>query len=308
MGTMVSIVIVNYNGLNYLSDCLASISQYVTAPHEVIIVDNASTDGSREYLQHLDHKAIVILNDRNMGFSAANNIGVRRAHGDLLLLLNNDTKLLTPIDAAIGRFEDDQKLGVLGGRMYYADGSFQPSIGYEHTPLRIVLSWTGLGTCRIAPSIFRLTDNREEHYVHAHEPVSWIYGAFLMTRKSLWDQLGGLDETYFMYVEEADYCVRVHQSGFRVAYDPQVRIIHYCGSARKQTRNDAFVHTMSSYIIYVNKFYGRRSELFLRAALSAVMALRSIVLYVLAFISRNANIADKARANVSAARQLILSK
>lgn len=305
MSTKLSIIIVNYNGGRYLPDCLRSIRQRVTMEHEVIMVDNASTDGSCEYVQRQHPDVHVIANGTNAGFSVANNIGVRHSKAGLILLLNNDTLLLTSLEAAVHEFEQDDRLGALGCKIFYGDGKFQPSIGYEHTPLRMIFSWTGIGSFRAAPSIFKLVDNNETHYAKPRKAVPWVSGAFLMTRRVLWDRLGGLDERYFMYVEEADYCTRIYRAGYRIAYNPHVEIIHYCGSGKDSARKEAFIHTMNSYIIYARKFHGSWSELCIRAALSVVMALRGVSLYGVSFLSRHRQARNKARAYAAAVRQLL---
>ncbi|MFZ3071861.1 MAG: glycosyltransferase family 2 protein [Thermodesulfobacteriota bacterium] len=307
LSNMLSIIIVNYNGVKFLTECLNSIEEHVSRPHEVIVVDNASTDGSVELIKENFQRVRLIRSGENRGFSGGNNIGARRASGELMLLLNNDTRLLTPLDAAIEEFGRDERLGALGCRMYYGDGRKQPSIGFEATPLRLVLSWLGLGRFAFLPDIFRRVEMDEKQYARRQDNVAWVSGAFLMTRKSVWDRLGGLDERYFMYMEDVDYCKRVRMEGFRVAYIPEVEMVHYVGSAKEWIGEKALLNTMNSYIEYTKQFQ-RRWLLFLRFFLSAVMLLRVIAYSVQSFFSASGVVRDKARAFMRASFRLLSAK
>jgi len=149
-----SIVIVNYNGHRFLADCMKSIRRYVRCDHEVILVDNASTDGSVHYIATHFPTVRLIESAVNTGFTGGNNIGVRAANGELVLLLNNDTKLLGSVDDAVAEF-NHANVGALGAHLFYGDGRNQTSVGYEHTPLRIVLSWVGLSKYAALPTLFR---------------------------------------------------------------------------------------------------------------------------------------------------------
>ena len=252
---LLSIVIVNYNGLRFLDECIASIAQHVRCSHEVIVVDNASADGSAQYIESAFPQVRLICSDVNTGFTGGNNLGVRAAQGDLVLLLNNDTKLLGPIDDAVDAF-GNAKLGALGVHLFYGDGRNQPSVGYEHTPLRVVLSWLGLASVHALPSVFRRTETRTTFYEQRHADVAWVSGAFLLTRRSLWDAIGGLDERYFMYVEDVDYCKHVHLHGYTVAYLPSVQVCHYEGAGKAWIGQSALTRTVRSYRLYLHKHYG----------------------------------------------------
>jgi len=300
-----SIIIVNYNGIRFLADCLNSIREHVSCPHEVIVVDNASTDRSGELLRkHFPH-VHLIDSEKNLGFSGGNNLGANASNGDLLLLLNNDTRLISSLTPAIKEFDAHKQLGVLGCRMFYENGDFQPSVGFEHTPLRLGLSWTGIGGFSFAPRIFKRVDDEKGHYKVPHE-AAWVSGAFLMTRKYIWDKLGGLDERYFMYMEDVDYCRRARIAGYKVAYTPIVEIIHYEGAGKAWIGEKALTDSMRSYIVYIGKFQSKYTVLLNRIALFAVMTARASAYGIASLVSRSQMYKEKRMGYFKAAKALLV--
>lgn len=301
---LLSIVIVNYNGLRFLDECIASIAAHVHCSHEVIIVDNASADDSVAYIARNFPQVRLIPSAVNTGFTGGNNIGVRAAKGELVLLLNNDTKLLTPIDAAVAAFKD-ASLGALGVHLFYGDGRNQPSVGYEHTPARIVLSWLGLASVAALSNVFRRTETDSAFYDRAHADVAWVSGAFLLTRRTLWNAIGGLDERYFMYVEDVDYCKHVQLHGFKVAYLPDVRVCHYEGAGKAWIGQAALTRTVRSYKLYLVKHYGALVARLSGTLLAAVLGLRVPVYFALYKLRGNAIAGEKAKGYAAAARQAL---
>lgn len=301
---LLSIVIVNYNGLRFLDECIASIAAHVQCSHEVIIVDNASADDSVAYIERNFPHVHLIRSAVNTGFTGGNNIGVRAARGELVLLLNNDTKLLTPIDAAVEAFQD-ASLGALGVHLFYGDGRNQPSVGYEHTPARIVLSWVGLPSVAGLPTVFRRTETSADFYDRSHADVAWVSGAFLLTRRTLWNAIGGLDERYFMYVEDVDYCKHVQLQGFRVAYLPEVRVCHYEGAGKAWIGQAALTRTVRSYKLYLTKHYGAVVARLTGAVLGMVLGLRVPVYLVRKKLKGSTIAAEKATGYAAAARQAL---
>lgn len=273
MENFLSIVIVNYNGKRFLKPCLDSVARFVTVPHEVIIVDNASSDGSVDYIRENFRDIRLVASAINTGFTGGNNVGVKEAKGNLVLLLNNDTELLGPLDAVINEMADPA-VGVAGARLFYGDRRQQASVGYRHTPLRIVGSWLGLkGLCGRCFSLFE-TDS--SYYEERHADVDWVSGAFLLTRKTLWDQLHGLDDTFFMYVEDVDYCERIKKLGLKVVYQPQTQVIHYEGAGKVWIGKMALLRTCRSYLLYLPKHYSRAAQAFTGLALGALFMLRGL--------------------------------
>lgn len=301
--SMLSIIIVNYNGRHFLDDCLASIAACVTCPHEVIVVDNASSDGSVEHLRTHHPGVRLIESPTNTGFTGGNNLGVRQARGDLILLLNNDTVVQTDFAPALAGFANP-KTGVVGARLFYGDGRQQASVGYEHTPLRLVLSWLGLKRVGWLPNWFRRTEESVIFYDASHEGLAWVSGACLFTRKALWDRLGGLDERYFMYLEDVDYCRQVREAGYQVCYTPAVRVTHYEGAGRAWLGARALSNSMSSYVLFTRKHYGRVWAVAMRWALSGVMYARGLAYGVQRFWAPSEVLEEKLCGYLKAARLL----
>ena len=299
-----SIIIVNYNGKRFLADCLDSIAEKVSCSHEVIMVDNASADDSCTFLRENYPETRLVESKINTGFTGGNNLGAQHAKGRLLLLLNNDTRLLTDIAQILNEF-DDPGLGALGCRLFYGDSRQQYSFGYEHTPIRLVLSWLGISSISVLPDLFRRNQMNTAAYEIPHENVSWISGAFLLTPRYLWEKLGGLDDGYFMYVEDVDYCKRVRDAGYRIAYTPRAEVIHYEGSGKEWLGSKALNYSMHSYIRYAGKFYGRPSVFLMRISLVAVMFCRSVAYGLASVFSDSAIWKDKFRAYQSASVTLL---
>jgi hypothetical protein len=220
---VLSILIVNFNGNDFLGPCFDSIRKHVTVPYEIIVVDNASEDGSAAYITQNYQEINFISSKVNLGFGAGNNLAARPAKGNYFLLLNNDTLLLGDLKSAVALLSSDPSIGALGCSQRGRANEYRYSVGHFPSPLRL-LSFS---------TIF----NRSGPFKNGDFPASgetlydvdWVEGSFILTRSELWRSLGGMDEDYFMYVEDIDFCKRVHDSGFRVVYFPSLSFLHYGG-------------------------------------------------------------------------------
>tara|TARA_R110001592_G_scaffold122742_1_gene329769 strand:+ start:6993 stop:7910 length:918 start_codon:yes stop_codon:yes gene_type:complete len=217
-----SIIIVNFNGKHFFDACLRSLVEHVPFEHEVIVVDNASTDGSVDYLRRAYPEIRLIKSNSNLGFAGGNNLAASYAKGDFLLLLNNDTILLNDITTALVLMERDVSIGILGARMLGENGEYRHSTGYFPEPWRLVrLSWLYRKDNGFGDGVFPKND--------AKQYVDWVEGSFLLTPASLWREIGGLDESYFMYIEDIDYAKRVVDSGKQVVFFSGVSYKHFGG-------------------------------------------------------------------------------
>jgi GT2 family glycosyltransferase len=215
----VSIIIVNHNGERFIEDCLNSIALRVTCDYEVILVDNASSDSSCSIVETKYPWVKIIRSNRNLGFAAGNNLGARRATGQYLLLLNNDTVLLSDLYPAIALLEANSNVGIVGANMLDEHGVSRPCSGAFPTPLRLLK----FSSMFIMPGQHRRRIGKEAWI------VDWVQGSFLLTTVENWTALGGLDESYFMYVEDVDFCKRTQLRGLLCAYYPLLGYIHYGG-------------------------------------------------------------------------------
>jgi N-acetylglucosaminyl-diphospho-decaprenol L-rhamnosyltransferase len=300
-----SVLIVNFNGKDFLGSCIDSILKNVTVPYEIILVDNASHDGSVGYLEQNYPAVRVVASPVNSGFTGGNNLAAKNARGRYLLLLNNDTIVCSPVDPLIDLMESNAEVGVLGCRLIYGDGRQQESVGYLPSVLSLVLSWTPLTQLFHRSAKFRRTVHVDSAlYRQTYSKVEWVSGAFLLTRADLWHQLSGLDEDYFMYMEDTDYCHRVRDKGYIVVFSAASKVIHFEGAGRPWIGERAVLNTTNSYIVYVRKFHGMMAVILLRMLLSQVFVARSLAHLITSALGMDSNGYDKAMAYWRAALRL----
>ena len=230
MTPRLSIVIVNFNGRGHLQHCLASLSAHPPAvPSEIVVVDNASTDGSADVVIQWPHVRLLRLPE-NVGFSAGNNTGMRASAGELILLLNNDT--IVPdgaLDRLIERLEAHPAAAIAGPRLIDGEGRAELSFGPMISPLgelrqKIVVGLHARGVGPVSRWVDRRT--RREQY------VDWVSGACLLVRRPAAEAVGGLDERFFLYTEDVDFCASVRANGGKVLFTPAAEIVHLRGRSR----------------------------------------------------------------------------
>lgn len=304
----VSVIIVNYNGLRFMAECLDSLkTAFDHYSFEVIVIDNASSDGSQAFLRGRDD-IHYIESAINLGFTGGNNRAAADARGRVLLLLNNDTRVQGKLDALVAQALRPD-VGAAGPRLAYGDGRLQFSVGFHHSPVRIVLSWLGLERRHRLPTVFRRTQTEPAFYDVGHEDVDWVSGAVLATRTEVWRALDGLDDMFFMYCEDVDYCLRVRNAGLRVTYLPEVCVTHYEGAGKAWIGAAALSRTARSYFKFTDKHSGPAQARRLALVLSAVFLGRSLAFWMLGLVSfskpeRSALRLDKGRGYHAAAKQL----
>ena len=230
MTPRLSIVIVNYNGREHLENCLRSLAEHpVVTTHEIIVVDNASTDGSVQALRRHPGVRVVAL-DQNVGFSRGNNAGIRASGGELVLLLNNDT--LVPggaLDTLVARLDAHPQAAAAGPRLIDAEGRAELSFGPMISPVgelrqKTIMALHARGFGPVSQWVERAT--RTEHF------VDWVSGACLLVRRDVADRVGLLDERFFLYTEDVDFCASVRAAGWKVLFTPAAEVVHLRGRAR----------------------------------------------------------------------------
>lgn len=285
-GPLLSVIIVNYNGLSFLAPCLYALSRNVLCPHEIIVVDNNSSDGSSEYLAEAWPKVRLIQSPENLGFAKGNNLGAEFAQGRFLLLLNNDTEISASLQPLLDYFSDHPDTAVVGGRLRNPDGSIQASVGYDHTPLRLLFTWMLLRTCSWF-SGWQIHERRPEFYHHSHQEVHWVSGAFLCIRRRTWLELSGFDPDIFMYVEDADLCFRVRKHGEKVAFFAGADTCHFEGSGKKGMTGHALMATIDSYRLVLAKQHGRLLRNLTCTGLAVIFFARAILYFLLGMMRRD---------------------
>jgi GT2 family glycosyltransferase len=211
-----SILLVNFNGARHLAACLESICRFAPPDTQVILEDNASTDGSIEAAEKNFPWLQILRSDRNRGFAAGNNFAGRNASGRFLLLLNTDTLLLEPISPVVDWLEKHRAYGALTIKMLDGNRVIHPCTGRFPSAFRLAL----LGKMLVP---------LEKYGASEAYDVDWVQGSFLLIRADVWQMLNGLDERSFMYGEDVDLCKRVWDSGYRCAYLPHQKYLHWGG-------------------------------------------------------------------------------
>jgi N-acetylglucosaminyl-diphospho-decaprenol L-rhamnosyltransferase len=251
---MISVLIVNYNGKHLLRDCIDSVLVHAPADTEIIVHDNGSSDSSVAFLEQFFPTVQLSRSSENLGFVGGNNAAARLATGDHLLLLNSDTIVRNSLDPMIDLLEGEPTAWVVGCRLIYGDGKLQESIGQRLGPLGLALSWSPLA--RWFSSLRRTLPRNSPLYEEEAIDCDWVSGACLLTSSARWYMLGGLDERYFMYMEDVDYCEQVHRAGGKIYYTSATVVTHFEGAGRPWIGRRAVLNTANSYTIYARKFYG----------------------------------------------------
>ncbi|MBU0625206.1 glycosyltransferase family 2 protein [Patescibacteria group bacterium] len=249
-----SIVILNWKVRDLLRKCLTSVFKYTSGlTFEIYVVDNASGDGSVEMVQQEFPTVKLIANDKNLGFSAGNNQALRQASGDWLLLLNPDTELSNnALTEMVNVIKTRPKVAVLGPKLLNSDQSIQASVRrFPSLSSQIIIMLKLHHVLAWLPVLkhYLMTDfdyNREQS-------VDQVMGAAFLLRREVLEKIGGLDERYFIWFEEVDYCRSVKDAGYDVLYTPQAEIIHHGGESFAQVFGPAkqkiYNASMRSYML-----------------------------------------------------------
>lgn len=232
-----SIIIVNYNSGTLTHSCVESLlkpEQKLPRGTEIIVVDNASSDDSVSFLRSDFPEIKVVANTCNRGLSGGVNEGLKQARGEYVLLLNPDIIALPESVASLLSFmREHRDVGVAGGQLLSPNGKLQYSSFRFYTPMTVVYRRTWLGRSasgREAVSRFLM---KEVNHKIAHD-ADWLMGSCLMLRGSALKQVGGMDERFFLYFEDVDWCRRFWEAGWRVTYVPAARFSHFHQRRSKQ--------------------------------------------------------------------------
>ncbi len=250
-----SIIIVNWNVKDLLGRCLESIYNNVRdLEFEVIVVDNDSRDGSAELVKSAFPRVRLIANQDNAGFCRGNNQGIAIATGRYIVLLNPDTEVYEGSMETLARHLDEHSdVGAVGPMLMVQDGK-QGRNGTRFTSPQFEIS-SLMGLYKRNPQKYDYEAYGRDDFTKQAE-VDVICGACLMTRCEIVDKIGGLDESFFMYYEEVDFCRRVKKAGWRVFYVPEARVYHHWMQSAKQDSIAANRRLFRSQYLYFRKHYG----------------------------------------------------
>lgn len=252
-----SIIIVNYNVKEFLQNLLHSINKSITNyRYEIIVVDNNSVDGSVELLREKFPDVKLIDSKTNLGFSKANNLGLKIAKGKFLLLINPDTIVQEDtFEKMINFFQSNQNVGMAGCKILNPDGTFQLSCRRSFPgPWTSFCKVTGLSALFPKSKLFA-----KYNLTYLDEDLTYevdaLSGSFMMLRKNVYEKIGGLDETFFMYGEDLDWCYRIQKAGFKVFYFHETQIIHYKGESTRRSSIDETRIFYNAMHLFVKKHF-----------------------------------------------------
>jgi GT2 family glycosyltransferase len=281
---VLSIVIVNWNTKGLLRDCLESI--VLNPPQcacKVVVVDNGSTDGSGEMVQRDFSDVLLISNERNLGFAEANNQGIRAQKSRYVHLLNSDTIVLPgALDGLVRSLESSPAVGIVGNRLRNPDGTLQPSVFRFPTVTSALLLGFGIRRVKLGDRVRHTQTNvgEEEFDYGVRQEVDYMRGASLIIRRSVLDEIGLLDERFFMYGEEADLCYRAWQAGWKVVYDPEAEIIHLGGGSSRKAVPETVARRTVAVWQFIRKHHGPLAGFAFRALAIARSLFSVCVQYV----------------------------
>ena len=292
-----SIIIVSWNVRKDLVECLKSIKKNPPEhDFEIIVIDNASKDGSIQAVTKDFPEVKTILNSQNRGFAAANNQGIAASNSQYILLLNPDT-ILHPnaLNILIRFMDENNNAGACGPKLLNKDQSTQPSARHFPTFRAALYRHTAF---RLLP-IFKAQYKKwlMKDFDHNHQTdVDQLMGAALMLKRSVIDNIGNLDENFFMYYEEVDLCFRIKQAGYRIAFIPKATITHTAGRSAEQIPVKKRIMMLTSLLKFFRKHRGRFATNAFNCIFKPAIILREFIniieasaIYLFSLLSLNKN-------------------
>ena len=273
-----SIIIVSYNTKDLLVDCISSVYRSTDGlDFEILVIDNASADGSAAEVKAKFPGVRVVSNQVNRGFAAASNQGMQLMRGEYALLLNPDSQVPSRSLAKMVRYlEENQSVGIIGCKVLNPDGTLQPSAFPLPRLKDLVLSGFAVGW---APWGRRLQRLCSRPYLPRKGPVEvgWVSGSCLMIRRETIDRIGLLDENFFLYSEDVDWCIRAKREGWAVVYYPDAAVVHHGGQSAEQNLALKISAFYGKRLYFGRKHFGRLAHLILRLASCFELATKWIV-------------------------------
>jgi GT2 family glycosyltransferase len=256
----VSIILVNYNSFELTCQCIKSIYRFTTGiTFEVIVVDNASRETDANSLRETFSEIIVIKSDNNVGFAGGNNLGLAHARGSVILLLNNDTILTDNAIAGVHKKLLDSDCSVATCKLVFPDGTIQPNCGRFPSISLTLLELFRLQKL-LSPGVRgRMLLGSFFDYKSEVNP-DWIWGTFFMFKRKVLDVFPGhrFTETYFLYVEDLEWCYHIHRAGHRIMYVPDHAVVHLAGSTTSLFfQTDLNPTIRRNFVDFVTRQYGK---------------------------------------------------
>jgi len=289
---LVSIVIVTWNCKKFIAECLESLADYREDPRaEIIVVDNASVDGTPELVRESYPEVVLIPSNENLGFTRGNNVGIRKSSGRYIFLINPDVRVLDDcIAKMVAYMEGNPRVGLLGPRMLGADGKSERS--YMGLPTLWRLFCRALALDELFPQSKLISGYLMPYFDRKSiTEVDILNGWFWMTRREALDEVGLLDETLFIYGDDLDWSKRFRDAGWKVVYFPDAESIHYGGGTTARAPIRFSVEMQRADFQYWKKNYGRASQVIYLSIVAIHQTIR-LVGHSLLFLNPKANRED----------------
>lgn len=258
-----SVIILSFNTKEITKRCLEKLEvakdyceKKLKNKIEVIILDNASEDGSAQMIKENFPAIKLIESKENTGFSKGNNIAMKRAKNPFFLLLNSDVYLEEEsLYKTLAYFRVNLNCDLLGARLNYVSGNLQPSSGNLPNPVNIVFWILGLSLLPIIGGVIPPIHPKGKKFFSKSRRVGWIMGAFFALKREVFYKTGGFDENLFMHMEEIEWCKRIYDLGFKIWYVPQVEAIHLHGASTNFDLGKSFLNELKGIRYYLLKHY-----------------------------------------------------
>lgn len=277
-----SVIVVSYNVSDFLRQTLRTLTAALKGiESEIIVVDNASTDDSTAMVSSRFPEVKLIASKENLGFAKANNLGMDAARGQVIALVNPDTLIRDDtFQVCLDYLHAHADVGMVGCKILNPDGSLQLACRRSFPTPGVALSKI-LGLSALFPSSRRF-GRYNLTFLHPDQvhDVEAISGSFMVIRRAVITEIGGLDERFFMYGEDLDFCYRIHQAGYRIVYLPQAEIIHYKGQSATQAGFRALIHFYDAMRLFVEKHFEKGWLWLPRWLLLAGIGLRGLLSFI----------------------------
>lgn len=260
----------NWNTRDLLRACLQSLYRYPPdVSFEVIVVDNASEDGSAAMVRAEFPQVVLIANSENRGYAGGNNQALAQAQGEYVLLLNPDTEVFPDtLDRALAFLEAHPDAGAVGAKQFFPGGRVQASVRGFPTPANLL--WEVSGLARLFPRWlggYRMRGFTYDGVAVVEQPMA----TFLMVRRAVVEQVGLMDEAFPLFFNDVDWCYRIVQAGWRIYFVPEVQILHHGGASTRQVRLSAIRESHRALEVFYRKHYrGRVNPLLYALCIGAI--------------------------------------
>jgi hypothetical protein len=280
---ILSVILVNHNGKEFIFNCLNSIKENMRGiKSEVIVVDNHSTDGSADILQERYPDICLLRNQKNLGFSKANNQGIKKCKGNYILIINPDTRVYSgSIKKLLSELKENPDIGGIGPALINRKNDFQVSFGGK-------VNFFSEAIKKVFLNRFTKYQLKRNQY---KRDVTWLSAACFMSTREVLKKAGMFDEKFFLYFEDIDLCMRIRKKGWRLVYQPKVKVFHEGGSSTKKRKLKSRYYYRESQIY----FYQKHSSPFSLFLLKVFLSINFVFVLFLGFFKKNKDFKDRVR-------------